>query len=135
MYMQCPKCGKDNNITDTYCGKCGAELPKNADYTAAFGLFKFLSLANLFTIVPYFGLALLSIGIIDGIASIDNSYGSGFSIPKILMVVYIVISALFAGNACLTNSENEEEISAVMTTNVFLIILLVGLFIITYGMI
>ena len=135
MYMQCPKCGKDNNITDTYCGKCGAELPKNADYTAVFGLFKFLSLANLFTIVPYFGLALLSIGIMDGILSIDNSYGSGFSIPKILMVVYIIISALFAGNACLTNSETEEEVSAVMTTNVFLIILLVGLFIITYGMI
>ena len=133
--MQCPKCGKDNNITDTYCGKCGAELPKNADYTAVFGLFKFLSLANLFTIVPYFGLALLSIGIMDGILSIDNSYGSGFSIPKILMVVYIIISALFAGNACLTNSETEEEVSAVMTTNVFLIILLVGLFIITYGMI
>lgn len=133
--MQCPKCGKDTNITDTYCGKCGTELPKNAEYASAYGLFKFLSLANLFTIVPYFGLMLLSIGIMDGIFSIDNSSIPGTFMPKVLIVVYIVLSALFAGNATFSNSENEEEISSEITTNVLLIILLVVLFVIIYGMI
>lgn len=133
--MQCPKCGKDTNITDTYCGKCGAELPKNAEYASIYGLFKILSLANLFTIVPYFALTLLSLGILDGILKIDNSYASGNVMLKILIVVYIALSALFAGNTTFSNRENEEEISAEITTNVLLIILLVGLFVIIYGMI
>ena len=54
---------------------------------------------------------------------------------KILIVVYIALSALFAGNTTFSNRENEEEISAEITTNVLLIILLVGLFVIIYGMI
>ena len=133
--MRCPNCGKDTNIIDTYCGKCGTELPKNAEYASIYGLFKILSLANLFTIVPYFALALLSLGILDGILKIDNSYASGSVMLKILIVVYIALSALFAGNTTFSNRENEEEISAEITTNVLSIILLVGLFAIIYGMI